>query len=70
MAEPREDMSNEMLAARREMRRTLLRLDIPANQKTDLLDKYYRALTLSEHEAARISISGYAELAEAIGIKK
>ena len=55
MDKSNKDMTSKMEAARREMRRTLLRLDVPADVRKDLMDKYYRAITLTEHETARIA---------------
>lgn len=42
------DLSKELSAARREVRRRLLKID-----DQELSDLYYKAITLSEHEAAR-----------------
>lgn len=48
MSEPTDDLSKELAEARREMRKRLL-----AMGDDELKKLYYRAITLSEHEAAR-----------------
>jgi hypothetical protein len=47
-AEMRVPMAEQLKAARREMRRLLL-----ASENEEMRDAYYRALTLTEHEARR-----------------
>jgi hypothetical protein len=47
-AEERADLSAELEEARREMRKRILQMDDP-----EFARLYYRAITLSEHEAAR-----------------
>lgn len=69
MANENTDMSRECDEARRAMRRKLLQV-----ADVELLDLYYRALTLSEHEAARrkrsemIDEGSYADLVASGGI--
>lgn len=64
-----ENMETKCNEARREMRRRLLALNDP-----ELLSLYYRAVTLSEHEAARrmrsemIDEGSYADLRASGGI--
>lgn len=63
------DMSAQLAEARRAMRRKVLSI----NDK-ELTDLYYRAVTLSEHEAARrkrsemVDEASYADLAASGGI--
>lgn len=51
MNDKTDDLSKELAEARREMRRRLLSL-----KDEQLKCLYYRAITLSEHEAARLAV--------------